>query len=401
MKKKLVGLLLAMAAVICAALNLSTGSVEASTLPVGKGSTFVFDKAMTILDDDNNDDKDSYYTMNIRKSGYFEVHCIKNELAALEIRDEDNNVIFDDYWYGGGEGLRVYLRAGKYAVRARGWGDCECVFYWYTAKETFADGFSKNNDSDDSATFIKAADMKGTLWTGMMSANDDYDWYRFTMKNKGKLAFTLKDKTEDVNAKYMLTKGNGKFVADSSSSELQDGKVVFTLNKGTYLLRISSEKAGIYNFKMKVTYPSIYTWKTTAKGRMYVDQYGKYIKSKWKVINGKTYYFNKSGIAVTGWKKIGGSQYYFNKSGVMITGMKTIKGKTYFFNKKGVMLTGWVKIDGDYYHFSKKGAMQKGWLRLGKKWYYLEDGKRVTGSRWINDKYYYFKDNGTLEGKRY
>ena len=41
---------------------------------------------------------------------------------------------------------------------------------------------------------------------------------------------------------------------------------------------------------------------------------GKYIRSSWKTIHGKTYYFMKNTFAVKGFQKIGGKVYYFNRS---------------------------------------------------------------------------------------
>jgi len=38
----------------------------------------------------------------------------------------------------------------------------------------------------------------------------------------------------------------------------------------------------------------------------------------------------------TGWYLSGSSWYYFDNSGVMVTGSKTINGKTYNFNSNGV-----------------------------------------------------------------
>ena len=394
-------ILLAGAMALSAVASIPTKGVEASTLPIGQGGTFVFNKVMVIKDDSNNSGKDSYYTMNIKKSGYFEIHCVTNSLDALEIRDEDNNAVYDARWYGGGEGNRKYLRAGKYSVRARGWDDCECVFYWYDANETFADGFTKNNDSEDTPTVITADKLTGAKWTGMFSTNDDYDWYKFTMKNKGKLTFSLSEKTPDIGLKYMLTTANGRVLADSASNQLENGKTTFTLAKGTYKLRISKENSGIYNFKMKATYPSIYTWKKTAKGKMYVDQYGKYIKNTWKKINGKWYYFKKNGIMKTGWLTLNGKKYYLAASGARVTGLKVIKGKKYCFGASGAMLKGFRKISGSKYYFDKKtGAALKGWQKISGKWYYFDPSTKemYTGGHYIKGKYYFFSySTGVLQ----
>ncbi|MCI9489395.1 MAG: hypothetical protein HFG97_05190 [Dorea sp.] len=56
-------------------------------------------------------------------------------------------------------------------------------------------------------------------------------------------------------------------------------------------------------------------------------------------------------------------QVYYYKSGKKTTGLKEINGKYYYFDKKGVQHTGWQKIKGNYYFFrvanGKKGFMAK------------------------------------------
>ena len=76
-------------------------------------------------------------------------------------------------------------------------------------------------------------------------------------------------------------------------------------------------------------------WLKTEKGTSYTDENGK-VKG-WQTIDGKRYYFNNDGFAVTGLRKIGGKTYYFGKDGGMKTGKVKINGKTYDFGKNGVL----------------------------------------------------------------
>ena len=39
----------------------------------------------------------------------------------------------------------------------------------------------------------------------------------------------------------------------------------------------------------------------------------------------------------TGWKVIKGKTYYFNNDGIMVKGTQIINGKTYYFNENGAM----------------------------------------------------------------
>ena len=45
--------------------------------------------------------------------------------------------------------------------------------------------------------------------------------------------------------------------------------------------------------------------------------------------DGKTYYFNRNGIMLTGWINSGGKRYYMDQDGIMQTGFITVNGKSY------------------------------------------------------------------------
>ena len=61
------------------------------------------------------------------------------------------------------------------------------------------------------------------------------------------------------------------------------------------------------------------------------------MKTGWKKLSGKRYYFRNDGSMVTGWKKISGNWYYFEKSGAMAAAQSIdLKGKSYIFGADGV-----------------------------------------------------------------
>ena len=92
--------------------------------------------------------------------------------------------------------------------------------------------------------------------------------------------------------------------------------------------------------------------------------------------------YNENGKPVTGWKLIDGKWYYFESTGVMQTGWKQISGKWYYFHTDGAMRTGWKQIDGKWYYFHTDGAMRTGWKQIDDKWYYLyEDGHMAKSEK--------------------
>ncbi len=89
-----------------------------------------------------------------------------------------------------------------------------------------------------------------------------------------------------------------------------------------------------------------------------------------------TYFTDADGNRKTGLITYQGSRYYFDKTagytstgrkigGAMITGWKTIKNKTYYFSKTGKAVTGILKLNGKTYYFNANGVMQTGKITLG------------------------------------
>ena len=152
----------------------------------------------------------------------------------------------------------------------------------------------------------------------------------------------------------------------------------------------------------------------------------------------KFYYADENGEAVTGWHYLdhyyssgwGGSQYegwyYYGADGAVCTGVTEIDGKTYYFDYSGVALTDRVADDGKYlYYFGKDGSVEEkaelknGWLKFrdryyyiqngellksqwlelaGKKYYLLDDGQMAYGGEcYVGAQKYYFNDDGSLE----
>ena len=147
---------------------------------------------------------------------------------------------------------------------------------------------------------------------------------------------------------------------------------------------------------------------------------GVFVVSDWRSINGREYYFNKSGYRVTGWENIGGKEYYFMPEGYMWTGWASFGGTKYYFMPEGYMWTGWASFGGAKYYFDNQGRMltgeqtiegekyifnsegilqsnqKSGWeTKEGKKYYY-RNGQMQTGWQDIDGKRYYFMPEGYM-----
>ena len=218
-----------------------------------------------------------------------------------------------------------------------------------------------------------------------------------------------------------------------------DGKRYFFMPEG-YMMRgwISFGKTRYYldSNGVMVTGKQVIdgtTYTFASDGKLIVES-----KRGWKTVNGKKYYYNENGVAVTGWQTIDGKKYFFMpecymmtgwisfgqtryylmpdghmltgwcsfgstkyylaSDGKMVRGWQTISGKKYYFNTDGIMQTGWQTIDGKKYFFMPEGYMMTGWISFGKTRYYLDkNGVMQTGWQFISNTWYYFRTNGTLD----
>lgn len=165
------------------------------------------------------------------------------------------------------------------------------------------------------------------------------------------------------------------------------------------------------------------------------------VKEKWVTRGDKTYYFDKSGYAITGWGDVDDNTYLFGKDGVMYKGwyeeddkkyyldekngvlakgFVTVDDKPYYFSTEdgelqtgiikvddriiassddnGVLHTGTNDIEGAVYCFNAYGEAKTGWTVIDNNTYYCqEDGTVATGMINIEDEYYCFDENGILK----
>lgn len=102
-----------------------------------------------------------------------------------------------------------------------------------------------------------------------------------------------------------------------------------------------------------------------------------------------------------GWftKKNGRKFYYIN--GKKVTGLKKINGKYYYFHRQGSMLTGWKKLEKGKSYFNKKGVRVTGVRKIdGKYYYFSKHGLMRTGTVRDGKVTYYLDDKGRMEARK-
>lgn len=125
-------------------------------------------------------------------------------------------------------------------------------------------------------------------------------------------------------------------------------------------------------------------------------------------INGQLYYYDPAtGERLKGLRVIDGNTYYFQKSGAAASGRQTVDGLTYYFDPvTHRQSTGIVEVDYSTvkrkHYFLAEGGLASGWIEEnGKKYYFSSpesEAIMLTGVQLIDEKIYYF-DSSTGEAK--
>ena len=153
-------------------------------------------------------------------------------------------------------------------------------------------------------------------------------------------------------------------------------------------------------------------------------QNGTPVKSTWKEINGKWFYFEASGspiqgevrfikdayfafnadgtMATKGWFKIDDQTYYVkNDKGYLATGEQQIGDKYYYFYDDGEMRRGVIYYNNKIYFLNPDGSWaataKEGWNSVQGTWYYVKNGTLIYGQELeLADGTYYFDNNGAM-----
>ena len=95
----------------------------------------------------------------------------------------------------------------------------------------------------------------------------------------------------------------------------------------------------------------------------FYDKKGNKLKSKWKTIQKRRYYFKADGTAAVGGTKIGKYTYVFDLQGRLLKPSKSkivqVGKQLYYVNKKGQAIKGFFKIGNKLYRGDIKGRLTK------------------------------------------
>lgn len=253
------------------------------------------------------------------------------------------------------------------------------------------DMLSKFEENFEDFLNNKLKDIETTVKNGIDIANNNIDAVKNTIDDLAKSnGYTISDtlKNSLTNIKDTLVgyfeNGYSSEIANNTSTIVEGvNTIVDYYNKaqgvseekaeaeristkiretGTHVQSYKNEKGQTVNgyFKDDGTLNTKFNGWVNNKTNYYKN--GQQVTNAWQTIDGKKYYFNKSGTKVTGSKTIGGKKYYFDKDGTMLTGWRKVGGKLHYYNP--YMYTGKQTIGGQKYTFDDKGVfVKKGWKK--------------------------------------
>lgn len=136
-------------------------------------------------------------------------------------------------------------------------------------------------------------------------------------------------------------------------------------------------------------------WHGEGSDRYYILETSREQAIDWLKLDEGTYYFNDEADMQFGWQEIDGATYYFGKDGKMTTGEAEIDDTAYLFQEDGRLLSGW---NDDHLYGENGYPLTNQFLEMkdGTVYYLDENGKKATGWQTIDDKRYYFQEDGTL-----
>ena len=132
--------------------------------------------------------------------------------------------------------------------------------------------------------------------------------------------------------------------------------------------------------------------------KKYYYQMGKMQKG-FIYLDSALYYFDENdGSMQTGWFNVGLDTYYASPDGKLAIGKQEIENKSYYFYSDGKLGTGLIVDENSrLYYANELGELQKDWIHVDHHYYAQDDYHLVTGFLELNDKKYYFDNNGRLQ----
>lgn len=219
---------------------------------------------------------------------------------------------------------------------------------------------------------------------------------------------TIPESVEEVEANVPDVEETDESIEESTESS----------KKTEYKVEIPTTEAEIDDINMENFVPEKSEegrWQKNKNGTWFfiLNSTNEQAKSTAVMIGDKLYYFNDKGeLENEGWAKKSDDtwgyvknnkwfkgwideKYYTDETG-MAVGFKDIDDKTYYFDENGETKGGWVQVENKWYYASEDGIVQDGLVEIEGVTYGLDkkDGM-LTGIKELAGKKYYFNEDGT------
>lgn len=208
-----------------------------------------------------------YYKFTISESGRINLKMSANiQYAYFYIYDASSKQVWSNsmFWNGTTELLvlneKIDLTSGTYYFCIKGGsgltGSYSFSLNYTSAKESFSETQGGNNNKTSTADSINL----GSTYYGQIAANDEKDFYKFTLSSSDSITLTVSASIEFAHYYIYDSSANTVWGIGKSwngSTELLSLKHTLTLSAGTYYFAVLKSSgitnSGNYNFKITGT----------------------------------------------------------------------------------------------------------------------------------------------------
>ncbi len=329
------------------------------------------------------------------------VNYISDE-NGIAIKTPQNGWLqFGKYWYYFENGEAVNGKIKKIGSFYYGF-DYSGHMY---ADESF--GLNLYDEHDDYQGYYEYyADADGHLYLNKWRL-DEGEWYYY-----GADGAKVEGWKTIAGTKYFFSEGSS-YNYDSGrmmrSCYVLDGNDIYRLGSDGVANKISNPNNLFYDvYKNFAVYYENGTliksaWRKINGKYFYFDSYGKVVRGQVRKIANAFYAFNTDGtMATKGWVKIGNYTYYVvNDDGNLAKGEQKIGGKYYYFYDDGQMMTGIINYNNKLYFLNPDGSWaataKEGWNSVQGTWYYVINGNLTRGRELeLADGTYFFDYYGAM-----
>ncbi len=268
-------------------------------------------------------DSEDYYKVKLTKPGLLTLNISSYmNYLNVEMYDEEGDEVMSKWNFSGAKIDNAipftgseYLEAGTYFIKVSRNSDLTGK---YKIKTSFTATLNNEKESNNGGDLAQNLTPNTQKITGLISWNDDVDYYKVIIKKTGFVSFKVSSYLDILNV-YVYDNNNNEVMSKWNFSGANSKNPIpwtgtANLSKGTYLIKVSKASDLTGKYTLSVSVPNAPPKSPTVNS----------VKKGATIVTGKTY--SKSAVTV----KIGKKKYTAksNSKGSFTIKVPTLKSKT-------------------------------------------------------------------------